>query len=59
MDIKGEIIARVTERAGIDADTAGKAVDSVIDFLKENPEKVASLVGNIELPGALKGLFGR
>ena len=47
-----ELIARVAEKAGLPADKASAAVEAVLGFLKENPEKVSGLLG-IE-PGASK-----
>lgn len=42
-----ELIARITERTGLDAETARKAVGIILSFLKKEgpPEEVSRLIG--------------
>lgn len=60
-----KIIEIVAERAGISPEIAAKAVDAVVGFLKENPEQITALLGNVgggdlgEVAGKLGKLFGR
>lgn len=60
-----KLIELVAERAGISPEIAGKAVEAVLGFLKENPEQVAGLLGNFgagdlgEVATKLSKLFGR
>jgi hypothetical protein len=57
-----KIIALVCERTGLSPDVATKAVDTVIGFLKENPDQIKELVGHIDAAEALSSvtkLFGR
>ena len=49
----------IIARTGIDAETADKVVDAVVDFIKENPEKLTGFLGGEGGPlGKLKGLLG-
>lgn len=60
--MKEKLIALVVERAGLSEDAANKAVDTVLGFLKENPDQVTALLGNVTKSGPLSGLgkmFGR
>jgi hypothetical protein len=42
-----ELITRLTEKAGITADQAGKAVDTIKDFVKEKFPMMAGAVDNL------------
>ncbi|MCK9518651.1 MAG: hypothetical protein M0R74_06455 [Dehalococcoidia bacterium] len=44
--MKDQLIDAVVSRAGIDRGTAERAVDAVVDFLRENPQRLAELAGN-------------
>lgn len=63
MAIQDQIAKMVAERAGIDPDTATKAVDAMLGFLNENPDKVAELLGDDSPLGdaasKVTKLFGR
>jgi nucleoid DNA-binding protein len=43
--MKEELIAQVAARTGLDPATAEKAVDAVLDYLRENPGKASELLG--------------
>lgn len=60
--MKDQLIDAVVSRAGIDRGTAEKAVDAVMDFLREHPDQLKDLAGNIDLGDVgekLGKLFGR
>lgn len=42
-----ELITRLTEKAGISADQAGKAIDTIKDFVKEKFPMMAGAVDNL------------
>ncbi len=61
-----QIINLIVERVGIDPATAQKVVDTVMGFLKENPEKLTALLGGDDgkldagdIAKKLGGLFNR
>lgn len=45
MNMNEDLIASVAERAGLPPDKASAAVEAVLGFLKENPDKVSGLLG--------------
>lgn len=60
--MKAKLIDLVCERTGISEDAATKAVDTVLGFLKDNPEQLQELAAGGSASGALSGLkkrFGR
>lgn len=63
MAIQEQLARMIAERAGIDPETATKAADAVIGFLKENPERVTELLGDDSPLGdaaaKITRLFGR
>jgi len=59
--MKEQIVELLTSKVGLDASTANQAVDTVLGYLKDNPEQVTSLLGKVGLGGigdTLGGLFG-
>jgi hypothetical protein len=64
-----ELIKKVSERAGIDADQARKAVEAVADFVKAKFPGIAGQVDGLlkgeggnplgDIAGKIGGLFGR
>ncbi len=57
-----QLIGLLKDRAGLDEDKARQVVSTILDFLKENPEKLKGLIsGDVvsEATGALGKLFGR
>jgi hypothetical protein len=58
--MKEQLVSLLISKVGLDQEKAEKAVDTILDFFKNNPEQVSSLLG--KLPGGigdkLGGLFG-
>ena len=58
--MKEQLVSLLISKVGLDQQKAEQAVDTVLDFLKNNPEQVSSLLG--KLPGGLGdklgGMFG-
>lgn len=61
-----QIISLLKDRAGIDEATANKVVDTVMGFLKDNPDQLMGLIGGddgkldmSDVTKKLGGLFGR
>jgi|GEM_PF-6997131 len=52
--IRQEIVEVLTRKAGLDAAAAQRAVDAVIDHIRQNPGRIAELMGL----GGLGGIFG-
>ncbi len=57
--MKEKLIELVCERAGISEEAATKAVDTILGYLKDNPEKLQELVGGMSSSNALSGLAKR
>jgi hypothetical protein len=67
--MKEQLVQLLKERVGLDDAKANQAIDTVMGFVKENPERLQELLGNEQLsemlgklPGGLGGkvnkLFG-
>lgn len=58
-----QIANAIAQRTGLDPATALKAANAVMDFLKENPEKLTALLGDDsplgDAAGKITKLFGR
>ena len=61
-----QIVNLLKDRVGIDEETANKVVDTVMGFLKENPDQLMGLIGGedgkldmADVTKRLGGLFGR
>jgi nucleoid DNA-binding protein len=58
--MKEQLVALLVSKVGLDQEKAEQSVDTVLDFFKNNPEKVSEVLG--KLPGGLGdklgGLFG-
>lgn len=58
--MKEQLISLLQSKVGLDAEKANQAVDTVLDFIKNNPQQVTEYLG--KLPGGLGdklgGLFG-
>jgi nucleoid DNA-binding protein len=58
--MKEQLVSLLISKVGLDQQKAEQAVDTVLDFFKNNPEQVSSLLG--KLPGGLGdklgGMFG-
>ena len=58
--MKEQLVALLGEKTGLDPDKAGQVVDTVIGFLKDNPDKLSELMGDHEgITGKIGKLFGR
>lgn len=60
--MKDQLVRLLMERANLDEEKANKAVDTVMEFLKENPDKLSGLLGDDRVQDATKKLgklFGR
>ena len=57
-----QLVTLLKDRAGLDEDKARQVVSTIIDFLKENPEKLKSLISEdvvSEATEKIGKLFGR
>ena len=58
--MKEQLVSLLVSKVGLDQGKAEQAVDTVLDFFQNNPEKVSELLG--KLPGGLGdklgGMFG-
>lgn len=60
--MKDKLIELASQRAGIAPEQAEKAVDAVLDYLKNNPDKIKGLLGTNGMGGIgakLTGMFKR
>ena len=60
--MKDQLIAIIIDKTGIDQAKAEQAVDGIMGFLKENPEKITELLGDHAPQAVAKSigkLFGR
>jgi len=54
--MRDELIGLLAERVGLSEDQAGQAVDTVLGFVKENPQQLLDLLGgNSEQLASLLG----
>jgi len=58
--VKEQLVSLLVSKVGLDQEKAEQSVDTVLDFLKNNPEQLSSYLG--KLPGGLGeklgGMFG-
>ena len=58
--MKEQLVSLLISKVGLDQEKAEKAVDTVLEFVKNNPEQLSSYLG--KLPGGLGdklgGMFG-
>ena len=54
--MRDQLISLLAERIGLNEDQAGQAVDTVLGFVKENPQQLLGLLG--DNPEQLMGLLG-
>jgi len=63
--MRDQLISLLAERAGLNEEQAGQAVDAVLGFVREHPEQLAALLGDnapVDLDrvaGSVRKLFGR
>ncbi|MGA9768345.1 MAG: hypothetical protein WBV94_04840 [Blastocatellia bacterium] len=54
--MKEQLVALLVSKVGLDQEKADQAVDTVLNFFKEHPDQVSSLLG--KLPGGLGDKLG-
>jgi nucleoid DNA-binding protein len=54
--MKEQLVALLVSKVGLDQQRAEQAVDTVLDFIKNNPEQASALLG--KLPGGLGEKLG-
>jgi hypothetical protein len=54
--MKEQLAALLVSKVGLDQEKADQAVDTVLNFFKEHPDQVSSLLG--KLPGGLGDKLG-
>ncbi len=54
--MREQLIAQLKEKAGLDEAKAGQVVDTVVGFLKENPDRIKELLGAEPVHAAAGGL---
>ncbi|HXG91985.1 MAG TPA: hypothetical protein VNN73_06390 [Blastocatellia bacterium] len=58
--MKEQLVALLISRVGLDQQKAEQAVDTVLEYIQNNPQQISQLLGH--LPGGLGdklgGLFG-
>ena len=54
--MKEQLVSLLVSKVGLDEEKANQAVDTVLNFFKENPDQVSSLLG--KLPGGLGDKLG-
>lgn len=60
--MKEQLVKLLMEKANLDEEKANKAVDTIMGFLKENPDKLSGMLGEGgigEAAGKIGKLFGR
>lgn len=54
--MKEQLVSLLVSKVGLDEEKASQAVDTVLNFFKEHPDQVSSLLG--KLPGGLGDKLG-
>jgi hypothetical protein len=54
--MKEQLVSLLVAKVGLDEEKANQAVDTVLNFFKEHPDQVSSLLG--KLPGGLGDKLG-
>ncbi|HKS40880.1 MAG TPA: hypothetical protein VJX74_09745 [Blastocatellia bacterium] len=54
--MKEQLVSLLVSKVGLDEEKANQAVDTVLNFFKEHPDQVSSLLG--KLPGGLGDKLG-
>ena len=54
--MKEQLVALLVSKVGLDEQKAVQAVDTILNFFKEHPDQVSSLLG--KLPGGLGDKLG-
>jgi len=54
--MKEQLVSLLVSKVGLDQQKAESAVDTILDFFKNNPDQVSSLLG--KLPGGIGDKLG-
>jgi len=54
--MKEQLVSLLVSKVGLDQQKAESAVDTILDFFKEHPDQVSSILG--KLPGGLGDKLG-
>jgi hypothetical protein len=54
--MKEQLVSLLVSKVGLDEEKANQAVDTILNFFKEHPDQVSSLLG--KLPGGLGDKLG-
>ena len=54
--MKEQLVSLLVSKVGLDQQKAESAVDTILDYFKNNPEQMSSLLG--KLPGGLGDKLG-
>jgi hypothetical protein len=54
--MKEQLVSLLVSKVGLDQEKADQAVDTILNFFKEHPDQVSSLLG--KLPGGLGDKLG-
>lgn len=60
--MKDELVALLGEKVGLDESKASDVVDAILNFMKENPEKLTAFLGDdpmATVSETIGKLFGR
>ena len=59
--MKEQLVSLLTAKVGLDEEKANQAVDTVLDYIKSNPQQITEYLGKVGLGGVadkLGGFFG-
>lgn len=54
--MKEQLVSLLVSKVGLDQEKAEQAIDTVLNYIKENPDQASSLLG--KLPGGLGEKLG-
>ena len=60
-EMKEQLISLLTSKVGLDAEKANQAVDTILEYIKSNPQQITEYMGKLGIDGAaekLGGFFG-
>ena len=57
--MKEKLLEVIIEKTGLDAGKADQVVDTVLGFIKDNPEQLTDFLGAGDVKDKLGGLLGR
>ena len=56
--MKEQLVSLLTSKVGLDEEKANQAIDTVLDYFKNNPEQVSQYLGKVGLGGVGDKLGG-